>query len=327
MVNGNSIQFGNLQLLPALIRIVRPQLTSDYNYYNIINSIWGDLRKELEKAQKTLGWKQLRLIRERLRRMFEICGFYTDGIKFAKGCLHAARQESKSTIEQAWILTKDLGWLLVLDHKYNESISKIEEGLALFTELSKANKASAKVGEFYALRYLGVAHQHLARINSSDDFSVALNYFSKAEKAIRDCAEEEREGLRARICNNYGNIAVLKGKLDEAENYFRSSEGLFSALKDDEHLAIVRINLGRLYLSRINNLQKHFLYDEQTRLLDKAEKYLKDAINKANEIGWVEGQARAKENLVLLENLWVKSDKHLITFTFRFLRHGHKNGY
>lgn len=296
----NSLE--SLYMINALIHIIKPQLTIDYTYYNVIRHIWPEFKQELEKAQTILDWEQLKLVRERLRRVFELCGYYSEGIEFAKACIDAAQKHATNTeYEQAWMYIKDLGWLLVLAHCYEDSIPEIEKGLSLFNSL-KAKNTSANIGRFYALRYLGVAHFHIAR-RKTHDFKEAQKYFSEAEQAIYDCPEDERDTLKARICSNIGKIAEYKGDFRTAEEYYKKSEKLFVSLKDIEHIAIIRINLARLYLTDIENISKPLSYNEQIRIEKSGkqiENLLQDAMNKAIDVGWVEGQARSKENFTRL---------------------------
>lgn len=305
------MQHKDTNLLDAITMVINPQLTADYSYYNVVRSLWPSLKNALEEAKPSLEWKLLWSVRGRLRRFFELGGYYEDGIKFARFCLEVAKKQPDTTIEQAWILTKDLGWLLILAHKYKESIKEIEKGLKLFNVLSKDGGESVDIGRFYALRYLGVAHQHLQERKRHSDFSKARGYFLKAKKAIIECPKNKQDGLKARIHNNLGNIALSEGKLDKAKKAYRESEKLSEKYGDNERLAIVQINLGRLYLRYLEHCQRYNSYNLsiQNAMAAITEEYLRNSMYISIEIGWVEGQARSRQYLALLfKYLWRTRD-------------------
>ena len=285
-------------VLAALLRILPSESSSRHNCLAIVQHNWPTIKKELAQMARRAEWNEISAVRRRLRPLIELCGYYEEGVELGKSWLETAEAVGEETRqEQAWILTKDLGWMLVMNHEYEEAIGVIEKAVEVFDGLAESEDKAQ--GRFYCLRYLAVAHM---RSNYEEELenSKVRELFGLASKEIPKCPERKREQLRGRLENNYGTLALLSNELDHAEKHFDASREIFLKLRNKEHRAIALINLGKVGLKRLENMTKSATYIEHVRRTvwsKKAEENLLEGLQAASELGWVEGQGRAHEFL------------------------------
>jgi hypothetical protein len=223
-------------------------------------------------------------------------GEYGEGIK-AGEIFRRAAEALDLNEEEAWIETKDIGWLCVLSEDLDGAEKRLLRASKIFADLSSTGNASAIIGQFFALRYPGVVEQRRASFTTRD-YSSAEHFFDNASEILPRIPESDRTGLRAGIQQNIGNVRSTSEKYSLAEDLYRRALTEFAALRDREHVAIASIKLGTAILSRAAALPVETTpfrtRAQRDRLMQDAGQCLWRGWELSTQIGWIEAQAPSK---------------------------------
>lgn len=248
-----------------------------------------ELYADFEELERRKLWNYILEIRKSFRVAFELSGNYKEGIRFRKFYLRAAKQ-IHDPIEEDWIRLKDIAWLQVLDGDYAAAEKELRAVNAAIGRHIKRAKTKREMAElvkvrFYCQRYLGVVEM---RQDPGDDkaYSRASRRFRAAQKLIAVTPRGGRTELHAKITQNFGNLALVKGDYNLAQRHYRSALGMFRRIQDEEHITIASINVARAILGEVT-------VNHNPDSLAEAEQLLLTALLNAVQMGWADGQARA----------------------------------
>jgi len=126
-------------------------------------------------------------------------------------------------------------------HNYEEALNDYQKSVSLLL-----------ANNFYG-RDLFDAYQNIGIVKANlGIFDKAFTYFEKASNIIEQTSKPDSLGL-ARFYNNYGLLATLMGKMEEANKYFDISEGYYLGLYGNKHPRLARLNLNK-GVNTFNNL-------------------------------------------------------------------------
>jgi tetratricopeptide (TPR) repeat protein len=245
----------------------------DWSLFPFLNHNINLVECSLESLFERRAWSDLLLLRGYLHQFFEVTGKYSLGIKaghkFLKATIETGEQKS-----QAWILLKDLGWLELMSGNYEDANNFFLRAAEIF----------ATIGNYEGLAYF---HRYKAVLHyMRGEYTKAEGELTKAENEGKKCSTNVWGTLSARLMNNRGQLLYFRGEYQEALLAYLTSFEAFKALNDEEHLAIVGINIGKAYIALGE--------------AGKAESALGEGLIRATRTYWLEGSGRVKFFLAIV---------------------------
>jgi DNA-binding NtrC family response regulator len=206
-----------------------------------------------------------------------------------------------------------LGWILLLDGRYEEAISELQSGVALSDEIAPESALISQTRRLLADSYIGFMNFDLARKN-----------------AIRALEVAEKINERVEIAGCYrvfAQVALNDEKTDEARDWFRKAAEIYELIRSRYELAVTRYLMATSKIYRFSRnaallyqARDYFASENIAHYIEKIDKHLNSMEQRGRIIPappdkdiFIARQPKMKKILALAEHIAIADMTVLLT--------------